>query len=98
MALHGGQQPDGHPAAEHGQSGLTETFTVTVRSADGTEQKITVTIHGVDDNGNAVITGDVSGSVTEDAASILTTIGKLAIWMPVVFFHPTRMRVIVVLP
>ncbi len=70
-----------------GQS-LTETFTV--RSADGTEQKITVTIHGVDDNGNAVITGDVSGSVTEDAASILTTIGKLSVSDPDAgqsFFH-----------
>ncbi len=79
----GGQQPRERPSSSHelntGES-LTETFTV--RSADGTEQKITVTIHGVDDNGNAVITGDVSGSVTEDAASILTTTGKLSVSDP----------------
>ncbi|MDY0292880.1 MAG: VCBS domain-containing protein, partial [Desulfuromonadaceae bacterium] len=70
-----------------GQS-LTETFTIL--TADGTEQKITVTIHGVDDNGNAVITGDISGSVTEDASTILTTTGKLDVSDPDAgqsFFH-----------
>jgi VCBS repeat-containing protein len=40
------------------------TDTVTVRSADGTEQEITITITGVNDA--AVITGDTAGAVTED--------------------------------
>ncbi|UUM29444.1 VCBS domain-containing protein [Vibrio japonicus] len=48
---------------------LTETFTV--KSEDGTEQVVTITIHGANDG--AKITGDDSGSVTEDAAETTAT-------------------------
>nr|WP_268878095.1 VCBS domain-containing protein [Vibrio anguillarum] len=48
---------------------LTETFTV--KSADGTEQQVTITINGANDG--AKITGDDSGSVTEDAADNTAT-------------------------
>ncbi len=50
---------------------MNETFTV--RTVDGTEQRINITLEGTDDV--PVITGDNSGSVTEDAS--LTTSGKL---------------------
>ncbi|WP_087684106.1 retention module-containing protein [Agarilytica rhodophyticola] len=53
---------------------LTDTFTVT--NADGvTTQDIVITINGNDDV--PTITGDTSGSVTEDAAATLTTSGDL---------------------
>ncbi len=61
-------------------AGQTLTDTITVRSADGTTQDITITITGVNDA--AVIAGDVSGSVIEDAATILTTTGKLSVSDP----------------
>uniref|UniRef100_UPI00188D2390 VCBS domain-containing protein n=1 Tax=Vibrio anguillarum TaxID=55601 RepID=UPI00188D2390 len=48
---------------------LTETFTV--KSADGTEQQVTITINGANDG--ADIQGAVSGSVTEDAADNTAT-------------------------
>ncbi|TYC56438.1 type I secretion C-terminal target domain-containing protein [Rhodobacterales bacterium] len=43
---------------------FTETFTVT--SADGTEQDVTITVSGSNDE--AVISGEVSGAVKEDVA------------------------------
>ncbi len=46
-------------------AGETVTDTVTVATQDGTEQQISITING--DNDDAVITGDVSGGVTEDS-------------------------------
>ncbi len=53
---------------------LTEIFTVT--NADGaTTQTVTITIAGVDDV--PVITGDISGSVSEDDAATLTVSGDL---------------------
>ncbi|WP_373433347.1 VCBS domain-containing protein [Vibrio anguillarum] len=48
---------------------LTETFTV--KSEDGTEQQVTITINGANDK--ADIQGAVSGSVTEDAADNTAT-------------------------
>ncbi|OOF09342.1 hypothetical protein BZG82_11150 [Salinivibrio sp. PR5] len=48
---------------------LTETFTV--KSADGTDEVVTITINGANDG--ATITGDDSGSVTEDAAENTAT-------------------------
>ncbi|MEZ9929653.1 VCBS domain-containing protein, partial [Vibrio breoganii] len=53
--------PDAIKAIPHGET-VTETFTV--HSADGTPQSITVNIEGT--NNAAVITGDVTTSVTED--------------------------------
>ncbi|WP_048665092.1 VCBS domain-containing protein, partial [Vibrio crassostreae] len=44
-----------------GSEPLTETFTV--KSEDGTEQVVTITINGANDG--ADITGDVAGDVTE---------------------------------
>ena len=64
------------------EEGETLTDTFTVKSADGTEQTITITINGVSDAPDAVITGDVSGSVTEDAATALTATGKLSVTDP----------------
>ncbi|MEP9397617.1 VCBS domain-containing protein, partial [Mesorhizobium sp. KR2-14] len=58
--------------------GLDYTDSITVHTADGTAQLITVTIHGSNDA--AVITGTSTGSVTEDAT--LTTSGKLTISDP----------------
>ncbi|UUM29443.1 VCBS domain-containing protein [Vibrio japonicus] len=55
---------------------LTETFTV--KSEDGTEQVVTITIHGANDG--AKITGDDSGSVTEDAAETTATGTLQATW------------------
>ncbi len=55
---------------------LTDTFTVT--AVDGTTHVVTVTIHGANDA--AVIGGDATGSVTEDAtAPNLTDTGALTI-------------------
>ncbi|WP_286220915.1 VCBS domain-containing protein [Marinobacter apostichopi] len=54
---------------------LSETFTVT--NADGvTTETVTITINGTDDA--PVISGDTTGSVTEDDAATLTTAGTLA--------------------
>jgi len=64
------------------EEGETLTDTFTVKSADGTEQTITITINGVSDAPDAVITGDVNGSVTEDAATALTATGKLSVTDP----------------
>ncbi|WP_285534237.1 VCBS domain-containing protein, partial [Stutzerimonas stutzeri] len=58
-----------------------ETFTVS--TVDGTQQTVTVTIHGVSDT--AVIGGNAAGSVTEDlnvTAGNLTTGGTLAVADP----------------
>ncbi|WP_048660751.1 VCBS domain-containing protein, partial [Vibrio crassostreae] len=52
-----------------GSEPLTETFTV--KSEDGTEQVVTITINGANDG--ADITGDVAGDVTEDAADNTAT-------------------------
>ncbi len=68
------------PAIQSLGEGETLTDTFSVKSADGTQQTITVTITGVNDV--AVIAGDVSGSVTEDAnvnAGLLTATGKLSV-------------------
>ncbi|MGB2521575.1 VCBS domain-containing protein [Shewanella algae] len=46
------------------KSGESLSETLFVHSIDGTEQKVTVTIHGTDDK--AVITGAATGTVTED--------------------------------
>ncbi|MCF6776440.1 VCBS domain-containing protein [Thiotrichales bacterium 19X7-9] len=57
--------------------GDTLTDTITVTSADGTTQTITITITGTDDA--PVISGDITGLITEDAASTLTASGSLTI-------------------
>ena len=55
---------------------LTDSFTAA--TADGTTQEVTVTITGINDT--AVISGDTTGSVTEDATSPnLTSSGTLAV-------------------
>ncbi|MEZ0469018.1 hypothetical protein C6W91_21050 [Phaeobacter sp. SYSU ZJ3003] len=54
---------------------LTDSFTAV--TADGTEQVVTVKITGVNDI--AVIGGDATGSVTEDAAATLEASGTLTI-------------------
>src|SRR5690606_14660379 len=53
----------------------TATDYITVKSVDGTETVIAVTIHGTNDD--PVITGTQSGAVTEDGAA--TASGKLDI-------------------
>ena len=53
------------------------TDTVTIRSVDGTEHDITITINGTNDE--AVIGGVDTGSLTEDASSLLVTSGTLTI-------------------
>ena len=55
---------------------LTDTFTV--KTADGTSQVVTVTINGANDI--AVISGTISGAVTEDLA--LSTTGTLNVTDP----------------
>ncbi|MGF1775195.1 VCBS domain-containing protein, partial [Vibrio nomapromontoriensis] len=54
---------------------LTESFIV--KSADGTEHTITVTVHGTEDP--SIISSYEPGSVTEDTAGILTDSGDLDI-------------------
>ena len=49
----------------------TITDIITIKSADGTEKQITITITGV--NGVATITGISTGAVTEDATSQVTS-------------------------
>ncbi|WP_422139257.1 VCBS domain-containing protein [Endozoicomonas sp. ALC020] len=58
-------------------NGDTLTETLTVRTLDGTTRNIVITINGTNDA--AVITGDDSGSVTEDAGNTLMTSGTLSI-------------------
>ncbi len=57
--------------------GDTLTETVTVKSQDGTNHDIVITINGTNDA--AVITGADTGSVTEDAGNTLMTSGSLAV-------------------
>jgi len=52
-----------------------ETETFTVRTEDGTQHQITVTVTGANDA--AVITGAAAGAVTEDAAAAQITRGNL---------------------
>ena len=60
------------------KAGETKTETFTVLATDGTSHTVTVTITGINDA--AVIGGDNSGSVTEDAATpTLTDTGTLTI-------------------
>ncbi|MBT4618361.1 MAG: cadherin-like domain-containing protein, partial [Gammaproteobacteria bacterium] len=60
------------------KDGETKTETFTVLATDGTSHTVTVTITGINDA--AVIGGDNSGAVTEDAATpTLTDIGTLTI-------------------
>ena len=60
------------------KDGETKTETFTVLATDGTSHTVTVTITGINDA--AVIGGDNSGSVTEDAATpTLTDTGTLTI-------------------
>jgi VCBS repeat-containing protein len=55
----------------------TITETVTVHSADGTAQDITITIHGANDA--AEFTGDYEGDVTEDSGDPITASGDLSV-------------------
>src|SRR5699024_9346861 len=56
-------------------AGVTATDVITVRSVDGTETQITITITGVNDV--PVITGAVTGAIPEDTVTPIT--GKLDI-------------------
>ncbi|MFL1584245.1 VCBS domain-containing protein, partial [Stutzerimonas stutzeri] len=70
-------------AVQYLKSGETKVETFTVSTVDGTQQTVTVTIHGVSDT--AVIGGNAAGSVTEDlnvTAGNLTTGGTLAVADP----------------
>jgi len=70
-------------AVQYLKSGETRVETFTVSTVDGTQQTVTVTIHGVSDT--AVIGGDAAGAVTEDlnvTAGNLTTGGTLTVADP----------------
>ncbi len=71
-------------AVQYLKSGETKVETFTVSTVDGTQQTVTVTIHGVSDT--AVIGGNAAGSVTEDlnvnGQGNLTTGGSLTITDP----------------
>ena len=71
-------------AVQYLKSGETKVETFTVSTVDGTQQTVTVTIHGVSDI--AVIGGDAAGAVTEDlnvnGQGNLTTGGSLTITDP----------------
>ncbi|QPI10111.1 tandem-95 repeat protein [Stutzerimonas stutzeri] len=70
-------------AVQYLKSGETKVETFTVSTVDGTQQTVTVTIHGVSDI--AVIGGDAAGAVTEDlnvTAGNLTTGGALTVTDP----------------
>ncbi len=70
-------------AVQYLKSGEARVETFTVSTVDGTQQTVTVTIHGVSDT--AVIGGDAAGSVTEDlnvTAGNLTTGGALTVTDP----------------
>ncbi len=58
-------------------SGDTLTETLTVQSVDGTTQDIVITINGVNDA--AIISGMISGAVSEEDASTLNVTGTLTI-------------------
>ncbi|MDK9716592.1 MAG: VCBS domain-containing protein [Trichlorobacter sp.] len=62
-------------AAQKLGAGEMATDTLTVRSADGTTQQITITLHGTNDQ--AVIGGTAVGTVTEDTLTAFS--GKLDI-------------------
>ena len=70
--------------ADNGQSDIQAlgdgdqlTDTLTVRAVDGTTQEIVITINGTNDV--AQISGDDTGSVTEDSADTLTVSGSLSV-------------------
>ncbi|MHA6640168.1 VCBS domain-containing protein [Stutzerimonas frequens] len=70
-------------AVQYLKTGETKVETFTVSTVDGTQQTVTVTIHGVSDT--AVIGGNAAGSATEDlnvTAGNLTTGGTLTIIDP----------------
>jgi len=71
-------------AVQYLKSGETKVETFTVSTVDGTQQTVTVTIHGVSDI--AVIGGDAAGALTEDlnvnGQGNLTTGGSLTITDP----------------
>ena len=70
-------------AVQYLKTGETRVETFTVSTVDGTQQTVTVTIHGVSDT--AVIGGNAAGSATEDlnvTAGNLTTGGTLTIIDP----------------
>jgi len=70
-------------AVQYLTSGETRVETFTVSTVDGTQQTVTVTIHGVSDT--AVIGGNAAGAVTEDlnvTAGNLTTGGALTVTDP----------------
>ena len=71
-------------AVQYLKTGETRVETFTVSTVDGTQQIVTVTIHGVSDT--AVIGGDAAGAVTEDlnvnGQGNLTTGGSLTITDP----------------
>ena len=71
-------------AVQYLKSGETRVETFTVSTVDGTQQTVTVTIHGVSDT--AVIGGNAAGAVTEDlnvnGQGNLTTGGSLTITDP----------------
>jgi VCBS repeat-containing protein len=71
-------------AVQYLKSGETKVETFTVSTVDGTQQTVTVTIHGVSDT--AVIGGNAAGSVTEDlnvnGQGNLTTNGALTVTDP----------------
>ena len=71
-------------AVQYLKSGETKAETFTVSTVDGTQQTVTVTIHGVSDT--AVIGGNAAGAVTEDlnvnGQDNLTTGGALTVTDP----------------
>ncbi len=71
-------------AVQYLKSGETRVETFTVSTVDGTQQTVTVTIHGVSDT--AVIGGEAAGAVTEDlnvnGQGNLTTGGTLTVADP----------------
>ncbi|MEG3756266.1 VCBS domain-containing protein, partial [Psychromonas arctica] len=57
--------------------GESLTDTITVMTSDGVEQKIVITINGMDDL--SIVAGDATGAVTEDDAATLSTSGTLSL-------------------
>jgi VCBS repeat-containing protein len=62
-------------AIQNLDTGQKLTDSITVHSADGTAQTITVTLNGQDDH--VTIAGDVTGGVTEDSAAGGTFLGRM---------------------
>ena len=60
--------------------GATETDTLTILAADGTEGTVTITVTGANDA--AVIGGDLTGSVIEDDTSAQTATGTVTVSDP----------------